>query len=116
MFNQTTMIGRLTRDAQMGTCGSDHARATRVCFTLAVDRDYDLDGETPTDFWPCEIAGLDAPRLLPYLVKGRLVLVTGQAHLDERRTEAGVYQVLPCIRVRQVRFLDRRPPQPAGDA
>lgn len=66
-----------------------------------------MDGDTPTDFWPVEIIGDHATKLAEYLTKGRLVLVAGSGHIDERR-DGGQYRVFPYINARQVRFLDRR--------
>lgn len=107
MFNQTTLIGRLTRDAEIGQLPNER-HTPRLRFTVAVDRDYEVDGETPTDFWPCELVGEHGPRLAPYLTKGRLVLVSGAAHIDERRDDGGQYRVFPFLSARQLRFLDRR--------
>jgi single-strand DNA-binding protein len=108
MYNAITLVGRLTRDAQGGTV--NNARHTPVTrFTVAVDRDYEVDGETPTDFWPAEINGEYGERLGPHLTKGRLVLVVGQAHIDQKRDDEGHYRVFPYVSVRTLRFLDKRP-------
>jgi single-strand DNA-binding protein len=114
MFNGATLIGRLTRDAEVGQLPNDR-RTPRVRFTVAVDRDYEVDGATPTDFWPCELVGEHSSRLAPYLTKGRLVLVTGAAHIDERRDAGQPYRVFPFLSARTVRFLDRRPRDDAGE-
>lgn len=109
MFNQTTLVGRLTRDAEAGQLPNER-RTPRLRFTLAVDREYEVDGETATDFWPVELVGEHAPKLAPYLTKGRLILVHGSTHIDERRTE-GAYRVFPYLSARTVRFLERRRPE-----
>lgn len=115
MFNSTTLIGRLTRDAESGQLPNER-RTPRIRFTVAVDREYEVDGETPTDFWPVEILGEYAPKLAPYLTKGRLVLVHGATHIDERKAEGGQYRVFPYVSARNVRFLDRRGDRrPGGD-
>ncbi len=115
MYNQTTLVGRLTRDAEEGLLPNER-RTPRLRFTVAVDRDYEVDGETPTDFWPVEVLGEHAPRLAPHLTKGRLVLVSGAAHIDQRRDDAGALRVFPFLSARQVRFLDRRPDRAAVGA
>lgn len=107
MFNQIVLIGRLTRDAEVGHLPNER-HTPRVRCTLAVDREYEVDGETPTDFWPCELVGEHGPRLAPYLTRSRLMLVQGVAHIDERRDENGIYRVFPFVSVRHLRFLDRR--------
>jgi len=108
MFNQATIIGRLTRDAEVGALPNER-KTPRVRFTVAVDRDYEVDGETPTDFWPVEIIGEYATKMAPFLTKGRLLLCAGAAHINSDRAEDGHYRVFPFISARTVRFLDRRP-------
>jgi single-stranded DNA-binding protein len=115
MFNQATLIGRLTRDAEVGQLPNDR-RTPRLRFTVAVDRDYEVDGETPTDFWPCEVVGEHAVRLAPFLTKGRLVLVTGAARIDERREPGQAVRIFPFVNARAVRFLDRRQREGGGEA
>ena len=112
MFNETTLVGRVTRDAEVGQL--PNARQTpRLRFTLAVDREYEVDGKTPTDFWPIELVGEHGLRLAPHLTRGRLLLVNGPAHIDERRDAEGHYHVFPYLTARHIRFLD---PKPAGAA
>ncbi len=115
MFNQTTLIGRLTRDAEVGQLPNDR-KTPRLRFTVAVDRDYEVGGETPTDFWPVEVIGEYGTKLAPYLTKGRLVLVSGASHLDEKRSDEGGYRVFPYISARNVRFLDRKTREAVPDA
>jgi single-strand DNA-binding protein len=117
VYNQTTLVGRLTRDAEEGVLPNER-HTPRLRFTVAVDRDYEVDGETPTDFWPVELLGEYAPRLAPHLTKGRLVLVSGAAHIDQRRDDGGAVRVFPYLSARLVRFLDRRPERSpvAGEA
>lgn len=107
MFNNSTLVGRLTRDAEIGALPNER-HTPRLRFTVAVDRDYEVDGETPTDFWPVELVGEHGARLAPYLTKGRLILVSGAVHIDERREDGGAYRVFPFLSARQVRFLERR--------
>lgn len=109
MYNQVTLVGRLTRDAEVASLPNDR-RTQRLRFTVAVDRDYEIGGEAPTDFWPVEVLGEHGARLAQFMTKGRLVLVAGSAHVDERREENGQYRVFPYISARHVRFLDRRAP------
>ncbi len=117
MYNMVTIVGRLTRDAEAGQLPNER-KTPRVRFTVAVDREYEVDGETPTDFWPVEVIGEHGTKLASYLTKGRLVLVAGSAHINERRDEGGQYRVFPYISARTVRFLDRRhreDAEPAAD-
>ena len=105
MFNSVTLVGRTVRDAEIG----DRSTGGKVLqFTLAVDRDYEVDGETPTDFWPVEIVGGYGARLLPHVTRGRLVLVAGQAQIDQRRCDDGSYRVFPYVSATRLRFLDKQ--------
>lgn len=113
MFNSVTLVGRLAAGAELGRL-SNAAKTPRVRVTVTVERAYDLDGETPVDFWPCRLVGEPCLRLAPYLSAGRLVLVSGAACLDSAPDGAGESRVQAYVSVRQVRFLDRRPPHAAG--
>ena len=115
MFNSTTLVGRLTRDAETGQLPNDR-RTPTLRFTVAVDRDYEVDGEVPTDFWPVEVLGEYGARLAPHLSKGRLVLVTGAAHIDTKRDDGGAFRVFPYLSARLVRFLDKKAEWRAEDA
>lgn len=108
MMNVILLIGRLTRDAEVGQIPNDK-HTPKARFTVAVDRDYQVDGETPTDFWPVDVLGEYANRVGPLLTKGRLVAVRGTAHLDRREEENGPARTFAYISARQVRLLDRRP-------
>ena len=100
------LVGRLTWDAEIGQLPNDR-RIPRLRFTLAVDRDYEVGGETPTDFWPVDVVREYGTWLAPFLTRGRAVLVTRQVHMDERQEKSGQYRVFPDVTVRSPRFLDR---------
>ena len=105
MFNQVTMVGRLTRDATSSQLRNPQ-KTPVVRVTLVVDRDFDvIDADTPVDYWPIEIVGGDGERLAPHLQKGRLVLINGSVHVDRR--DGGGPHGVPYVRLRQLRFLDR---------
>ncbi len=108
MFNAVTMVGRLTRDAELGHIPNDK-QTPRLRFTLAVDRDYEVNGETPTDFWPVEILGEYGVRLAPHLSKGRLILVSGAAHINSHKDGDGAYHTFPFVDGRSIRFLEKKP-------
>jgi single-strand DNA-binding protein len=108
MFNAVTLIGRLTRDAELGRLPTEK-QTPRLRFTLAVDRDYAVNGEVPADFWPVEVMGEYGVRLAPHLSKGRLVLVHGAAHINSHKQDDGTYRVFPFVDARFIRFLERKP-------
>lgn len=108
MFNIVTLVGRLTRDAELGHLPNEK-QTPRLRFTVAVDRDYEVNGETPADFWPIEILGEYGARLAPHLTKGRLILVHGAVHINSRRDDDGGYHTFPFVDARTVRFLEKKP-------
>ncbi len=108
MFNRVTLVGRLTRDAEIGQIPGER-QTPRLRFTLAVDRDYEIGGETPTDFWPVEILGEYGSRLAPHLVKGRLILVDGSAHINSHKDREGGFHTFPYVDARSIRFLEKIP-------
>ena len=112
MFNTVTMVGRLTRDAELGHIPNDR-QTPRLRFTLAVDREYEVDGEIPTDFWPVEILGEYGTRLAPHLSKGRLILIQGEAHIDTRKYADNSFHTFPYVNARSIRFLERKAEAPA---
>jgi len=108
MFNTVTMVGRLTRDAELGHIPNEK-QTPRLRFTLAVDRDYEVNGETPTDFWPVEILGEYGNRLAPHLSKGRLILVSGAVHINSHKDAEGGFHTFPYVDARSIRFLEKKP-------
>lgn len=82
--NTVVLVGRLTRDAELKYTPSGSA----VCeFSLAIDRAGDkVDGEIQAGFFDVQLWGDSAERVADWLVKGKLVGVTGQ--LKHHRWEA----------------------------
>lgn len=75
MINNTSLTGRLTKDADLRYTNSGKAVAS---FTLAVDRQFQRDGEPTADFINCVIWNKSAEALQKYTHKGSLIGVTGR--------------------------------------
>jgi len=75
LINNTTLVGRLTRNPELRYTGSGIA----VCsFNLAVERNYkNSQGERETDFINCVVWRGTAETLANFAVKGSLIGVTG---------------------------------------
>ncbi|HBH1790561.1 TPA: single-stranded DNA-binding protein [Clostridioides difficile] len=103
-MNNTTLIGRLTRDPELKYIpGSGTAVST---FTIAVDRDYiKKDGTKETDFIPIEVMGKLAEVCANNLGKGRLVAVEGsiRVNLYEKDGEKRTYTK---VHANKIKFLD----------
>lgn len=75
MINNTTLVGRLTRNPELRYTGSGIAVAS---FTLAVERNYtNAQGERETDFINCVVWRGAAENFANFAVKGSLIGVTG---------------------------------------
>lgn len=75
MLNSISLIGRMVRDPEYRTFGSDGV----VNFTIAVDDDYkDKDGNKVTDFIDCTAWRKTAEYICQYQSKGSLVAVKGR--------------------------------------
>ena len=72
-MNIVTIVGRLTRDAELKSVGSGTALST---FSIAVNRHYRDQEEA--SFFDVRFWGDYATKLSPYLEKGKQVIVTGE--------------------------------------
>ena len=114
MVNSFVGIGRLTKDPDIRMLpGTDTQVST---FTIAIDRKYkSKNGEKKTDFLMCETFGKTAEFVSNYLVKGRLVSVEGEVHID-RYEKDGEKKSITKISVSSVSALDKRGDSAAGDS
>lgn len=82
MFNKITLIGRLTRDAELGFIPG--AGTPKLQYTLAVERAYQKDKQNKkVDFVNCEAIGSHCEKLAQYVTKGKLVLIEGELNIDQ---------------------------------
>lgn len=76
MLNHVTIMGRLTRDAELRRTGNGTAVAS---FTVAVDRDYTADGqEREADFIDCVAWRSTGEFVSRYFAKGSMIIVSGR--------------------------------------
>lgn len=76
-MNNTSLIGRLTRDPDIRYTTSDKAMAI-ARYTLAVDRKFKKDGAPTADFIPCLCFGKTAEFVEKHLRKGMKIAVEGR--------------------------------------
>lgn len=87
LINNTTLVGRLTKNPELRYTGSGIAV---VSFTLAVDRNYtNAQGERETDFINCVAWRGTAETLANFSVKGSLVGVTGNIQTRNYQNNEG---------------------------
>lgn len=75
MLNEIILAGRLVRDPELRYTENQ----TPVCsFTLAVDREWNKNGETATDFIPCVAWRGGAEYVERNFIKGELMILVGR--------------------------------------
>ena len=99
MLNNTSLVGRLTRDPETKTLNSGKIVSS---FTLAVQRTKE-----ETDFIPCEAWGKTAESVRDYVTKGSMIGVEGAIRVDSYETDGGkrTFTKVVCNRVH---FIDLR--------
>ena len=87
MINNTTLVGRLTKNPELRHTGSGTAVAN---FTLAVERNYkNAQGERETDYIECVIWRGAAESLTNFAVKGSLIGITGSIQTRNYQNNEG---------------------------
>ena len=87
MINNTTLVGRLTKNPELRYTGSGIAVAS---FSLAVERNYtNAQGERETDFINCVAWRGTAETLANFAVKGSLVGVIGNIQTRNYQNNEG---------------------------
>lgn len=87
MINNTTLVGRLTKNPELRYTGSGIAV---LSFTLAVERNYtNAQGERETDFINCVAWRGTAETLAKFSVKGSLIGVTGSIQTRNYQNNEG---------------------------
>lgn len=74
MLNTTILMGRFTADPEIR---NTPAGVPVLNFTVAVDRDYKVDGQTPTDFIRCVAWRGTAEFIAKNFKKGQLIAIEG---------------------------------------
>ena len=100
MLNRIVLIGRLTKDVDLGSTQNGTSVAT---FTLAVDRAYSKDKET--DFIPVVVWRAQAESCAKYLSKGKLAAVDGRLQIRTYEANDGSKRTIAEVVADAVRFL-----------
>lgn len=103
-MNEVMLIGRLTRDPEVRyTSGSQMAVAT---FTVAIDRPVKPGTQKQTDFPRVTTFGKSAENCEKYLVKGRLVAVSGRIQTGSYQDKDGRTVYTTDVVANRVEFLE----------
>lgn len=106
MINNVVLVGRMTRDAELGYTPSNLAVAT---FTLAVNRPFKNEaGEREADFINCVIWRQQAENLANWAKKGALIGVTGSIQTRHYDNQQGQRVYVTEVIVSNFRLLESR--------
>ena len=87
MLNNVSLVGRMTRDAELRYTANNQAVAT---FTLAVNRNFkSQNGEREADFINCVIWRQQADNLANWAKKGALIGITGRIRTRNFENQQG---------------------------
>lgn len=82
-MNVITIVGRVTRDAEVKNFGDSSA----TNFSVAVNRSYkNREGKYDADFFNCSVRG---DKIAQYITKGKLISVTGSMKMT--KNDNGTY-------------------------
>ncbi len=97
-MNDIVIKGRLTRDVELLTSGSEQKYAK---FTVAVNRGFDRDN---TDFFDCTAFGKQAEFVSNYFNKGQEILLRGQMQCEKWKDREGNNRYSWGLIVREIEF------------
>ena len=105
-MNNTVLIGRLTKDADLRFTSNGTATAS---FTLAVDRAFkNSSGEKETDFINCVVWRKQAEALANYTKKGSKLAVRGRIQTRSYDNQQGQRVFVTEVVVEEFTFLDSK--------
>lgn len=108
-INRVTMIGRLTRDAELKSTQS----GTALCnFSIANNEKYG-DKEN-VSYFEAVMWGKGAEALTQYLTKGKKIAVEGRLQQSRWQDKDGGNRSKVVIKVDQVQFLDVKKSEASG--
>ncbi|CAB1241957.1 single-stranded DNA-binding protein [Clostridium sp. MT-14] len=104
MLNSVTLIGRLTKDAEIIKM-ENNVRSV-IKFVLAVNKDFvNSSGEREADFIPISYWTNKGEKLYPYLKKGRLLGVNGRIS-TKNYVKDGVKKFSTIVEADKIQFLE----------
>lgn len=104
MINNTTLVGRLTKNPELRYTGSEIAVTN---FTLAVERNFtNAQGERESDFINCVIWREAAKNLSNLAVKGTLVGITGSNQTRNYENNEGQTVFITEVRADNFQLLE----------
>ena len=112
MFNKITIMGRLTADPELRYTQNNTPVAS---FTVAVDRDFEVNGERPTDFIACVAWRQGAEFVSKYFAKGSMIIADGRLESRKWQDRDGNNRTSWEINCEHTWFGERKRQEPQGD-
>lgn len=110
-FNKVILGGRLTADPELKTTQSG---VSYVRFSVAVNRPYQKDKETETDFFDIVAWRQTAEFIKKYFKKGSSICVTGELQTRSWTDNDGNKRYATDVIAEQVDFVDSKSSEPAA--
>lgn len=113
-MNDWNGIGRLTRDPSISYIAGSQTAVAK--FTIAIDRPTRQGEEKKTDFIPITVFGRQAENCERFLVKGRLVGITGRIQSGSYTNKQGQTVYTLDVTADRVEFLEWGDSKPRANA
>ena len=112
MINNVTLVGRMTRDAELRYTPQNQAVAT---FTLAVNRNFkNANGDREADFINCVIWRQQAENLANWAKKGALIGITGRIQTRSYENQQGQRVYVTEVVAEQFQLLETMKDRESG--
>lgn len=106
-MNKIVLIGRLTKDPTLKIIEETQKVVSR--FTLAVERPFkNNEGEKQVDFIPVVFFGKKAEIVKEYMVKGRLISVSGRLQMRSYNDSEGKKKYVAEVLADEFQFIDSK--------
>lgn len=106
MLNKVMLQGRIVADPELKTTNSG---VSVVSFTLAVDRDYQTNGERQTDFINIVAWRGTAEFISRYFTKGKMMIVCGTLQVRKYTAQDGTNRYVTEVVAESVNFGGDKP-------
>ncbi len=103
-MNKVVLVGRLTKDPELKFAQGTGTAVAK--FTIAVNRRFKREGQPEADFIPVVVFGKQAEATVNYVIKGRLVSVSGSIQTSNYENKEGNRVYKTEILADEVGFLE----------
>lgn len=104
MYNKVILIGRLTKKPELRTSDTGN----RVSFSLAVDREYNIEGQPDADFFDVVAFKKTADFINEWFDKGMLVLIEGRLQTRKWKDRDGNSRTSVEAVAEKAKFAEKR--------